>query len=78
MTEDEKRGFQNGYRFMLKVVEQTGYYLQKKGMYNISLAFIGFVDSAEKDVERVADLYAEHGYEGLSEAVNNIEVEEKK
>lgn len=78
MTEDEKRGFQNGYRYALKVVEQVGYYFQKKRMYNISEAFIGFIDSAGQDVEMVTECYAEHGYEVLVSSIEHLEIEEKK
>lgn len=78
MTEDEKRGFQNGCRVMLKMMEEGGYIFKQKGIYTFANAFFGFVDRAEHDVERMTELYAAHGYETIMKAVGRREEEDTK
>ena len=51
MTEDEKRGFQNGCRVMLKMMEEGGYLFQNSGRRDIATTFFGFVSRAKRDVE---------------------------
>ena len=77
MTEDEKRGFEHGFRVMLKMVEEGGFIFEKSGKYSLANAFFGFIDRAERDVERITELYAEHGYDAIMQAVENRGGEEK-
>ena len=78
MTEDERRGFQNGFRVMLKMVEEGGYLFQNSGRRDIATTFFGFVSRSKRDVERITELYAEHGYEAIMQALEERGVEEKK
>lgn len=78
MTEDEKRGFRNGYLVMLKMMEGGAYILQDGGHRDIAEAVFGFVDHAEQDVERMTEMYAAHGYEAIMQALEEREGEEKK
>ena len=71
MTEDEKIGFEHGFRVMLKMVEEGGYIFLKSGRKDLANAFFGFISRAERDVERITDLYAEHGYDAIMQAVEN-------
>lgn len=77
MTEDEKRGFEHGFRVMLKTVEEGGYFFLKSGRKDLANAFFGFIGRAERDVERITDLYAEHGYDVIMQAIENRRGEEK-
>lgn len=77
MTEDERRGFQNGFRVMLKMVDEGGYIFLKSGRKDLANAFFGFIDRAERDVERITELYAKHGYEAIMKALEKREGEEK-
>lgn len=73
MTEDEKRGFEHGFRVMLKMMEGGAYILQDGGQRAIAEAVFGFVDHAEQDVERMTALYAEHGYDAIMQALEERE-----
>ena len=75
MTEDEKRGFEHGFRVMLKMVEEGGYLFLKSGRKDLANAFFGFVSRAERDVERITELYAEHGYDAIMQALEEREEE---
>lgn len=77
MDEDEKRGFQNGFRVMLKMVEEGGYLFLKSGRKDLANAFFGFIGRAERDVERITELYAKHGHEAIMQALKKREGEEK-
>ncbi len=48
MTEDEKRGFQNGFRVMLKMIDEGGYIFLKSGRKTLPMRFSGL--SAEPSV----------------------------
>lgn len=39
--------------------------------------FFGFVDHAEQDVERMTEMYAEHGYEAIMQALEEREGEDE-
>lgn len=75
MIEDEKRGFQNGCRVMIKMMKSGAYILQDGGQRDIAEAVFCFVDHAEQDVERMTEMYAEHGYEAIMQALAEHEVE---
>lgn len=78
MTEDEKRGFQNGCRVMLKMMEGGAYILQDGGQRAIAEAVFGFVDHAEQDVESMTELYADHGYDTIMKALEEREEEDER
>lgn len=69
MSEDEKRGFQNGCRVILKMMEESGYNFQQKGIYTFANVLFGFVDRAEQDVEKLTELYSTYGYDVIMQAV---------
>ena len=73
MTEDEKRGFQNGFRVMLKMIEGGAYMLQDGSQRAIAEAIFGFVAQAEQNVENMTELYAEHGYDAIMQALEERE-----
>ena len=78
MTEDEKRGFRNGCRVMLKMMEGGAYMLQDGGQRAIAEAVFGFVDHAEQDVESMTEMYADHGYDAIMKALEEREEEDER
>ena len=47
---------------MLKMVDEGGYIFLKSGRKDLANAFFGFIGRTERDVERITELYAKHGY----------------
>lgn len=73
MTEDEKRGFEHGCRVMLKMMEGVAYILQDGGQRAVAEAVFCFVDHAEQDVERMTELYVDHGYDAIIQVLEERE-----
>lgn len=58
ITEDEKRGFRNGCRYMLDMMRRTGECLKAKGEAQLGNSFMVFIDAARKEIETDTDFYA--------------------
>ncbi len=65
---EEKKAFEHGCRCMLKMLEGSGYILQEGGRYDLCAVIFKLVDKAEKDAERMADMYAVCGYDVVMQA----------
>lgn len=77
MTEDEKRGFRNGCLVMLKMMEGGAYILQDEDRRDLAEVVFGFVDHAAQDIERMTELYADHGYGAIMQVLEEREEEDE-
>lgn len=58
MTEDEKRGFRNGCRYMLDIMLRTGEGLKARGEMQLGNSFMSFIDAAREEIGTATDFYA--------------------
>lgn len=58
ITEDEKRGFRNGCRYMLDMMHRTGEGLKARGEAQLGNSFMTFIDAAREEIGTATDFYA--------------------